>query len=316
VVRTSPAGPSELHVRSSRTLLLFILTAILSIEIVGYRHYRSDMAAWRAVQQSLVSLHSALEREPAARLAMTIASARAAVDAFAAAAHRFPRDHRARLQAAQHGLQYLAIAAEGAHSIRNWEAMSVYSDVTKLLPRGCDGDHLAFSPALISEAFAVAGSYFIREAISATTQKERSNWQQGFYPPLDLARETAACQRVERATLRLAVDRRKAGDPAHIAKWKYHIEISNPTGCLITPYSDDQVIPVPHSEVYRFHLDANRRARLEKVFCNPDKPADAIAVSINGQSYDPVWLLDDSGINYATQLVPRSPLAITPDGSP
>jgi len=303
-------------VHSGRILLLLALAAIVSIEVVGYRHYQSDMAAWRVVQQSLGNLHAALEREPAARLAIPIASAHATVSAFAASAHRFPRDHRARLEAAQHGLQYLAIAAKGAQSIRSWEAMSAYAEVTKLLPRGCDGDHLAFSPAVISEAFAVAGSYFIREAISATTQKEHNNWQQGFYPPLDLPRETAACQRLERATLRVAADMSKASEPVHIAKWRYHIEISNPTGCLMTPYSDDQVIPVPHSEVYRFHLDANRRARLEKVFCNNGKPAEAIAVSINGQSYDPVWLLDDSGINYATQLVPRSPLAITPDGRP
>jgi hypothetical protein len=303
-------------VHSGRILLLITLTAIASVEVVGYRHYRSDMAAWGVVQQSLASLHSALEREPAARLAMPIASARAAVAAFTSSAHRFPRDHGTRLQVAQHGLQYLAIAANGAQSIRTWEAMSAYSDVTKLLPRGCDGDHLAFSPALISEAFAVAGSYFIREAISAATQNEHNNWQEGFYAPLDLPRETAACQRLQRATLRVAAGMGKAGDPAHIAKWRYHIEISNPTGCLMTPYSDDQVIPVPHSEAYQFHLDANRQARLEKVFCNPDKPADAIAVSINGQNYDPVWLLDDSGINYGTQLVPRTPLAITPDGRP
>jgi len=48
-------------------------------------------------------------------------------------------------------------------------------------------------------------------------------------------------------------------------------------------------------------------------------------VAHSGQPYqanppDPlsltVWLLDDSGINYATQLVSRSPLAITPDGRP
>jgi hypothetical protein len=303
-------------VHSGRILLLLTLTATASVEVVGYRHYRSDMAAWGVVQQSLLSLHSALEREPAARLAMPIASARAAVAAFTSSRHRFPRDHQTRLQAAQHGLQYLAIAENGAQSIRTWEAMSSYSDVTKLLPRGCDGDHLAFSPALISEAFAVAGSYFIREAISAATQNERNNWQQGFYPPLDLPKETAACQRLERATLRVAADVGKASDPVHMAKWRYHIEISNPSGCLLTPYSDDQVIPVPHSEVYRFHLDANRKARLEKVFCNTGKPGETIAVSINGQSYDPVWLLDDSGINYATQLVPRTPLAITPDSRP
>jgi hypothetical protein len=301
-------------VHSGRILLPLVLAAIVCAEAIGYRHYRSDMAAWHVVQQSLASLHSALEREPASRTTAPLASARAAVHAFAASPHRFPRDHHVRLQAAERGLNYLAIAAEGAERIRNWEAMSAYSDVTKLLPRGCDGDRLAFSPALISEAFAVAGSYFIKEATSATTQSERNNWQQGFYPPLDLARETEACQRLGRATLRVAAEISKAGGAAHLAKWRYHVEISNPSGCLMTPYSDDQVIPIPHSEVYRFHLDANRKARLEKVFCNTDKPGDAISVSINGQSYDPVWLLDDSGINYATQLVPRSPLAITPDG--
>ena len=93
------------------------------------------------------------------------------------------------------------------------------------------------------------------------------------------------------------------------------IEISNPTGCLMTPYSDDQVIPIPHSQIYRFHLDVQRQARLENVFCNADKPGDAIAVSINGQNYDTVWFLDESGINYATQLVPRAPLAMTPSAA-
>lgn len=274
------------------------------------------MAAWRVVQKSLANLRFALEREPANRLAGPVASAQAAVESFAAAAHRFPRDHHGRLEAAERGLRYLEIAAEGSRSVRNWAAMSGYSDVTKLLPRGCDGDHLAFSPALITEAFAVAGSYFIKEATSAETETERSNWQQGFYPPLDLEKETAACQRLDRATLRVAADMSKAAGTAHLAKWKYHIEISNPSGCLMTPYSDDQVIPIPHSQVYRFHLDANRRARLEKVFCNSDKPGEAIAITVNGQSYDPVWLIDDSGINYATQLVPRPPLAITPDSTP
>jgi len=301
-------------VYSRRILVLLSLAAIVSAEVIGYRHYKSDMAAWRVVQQALGNLHSALERAPAARIATPIASARAAVDAFAASAHRFPRDHRVRLQAAERGLHYLGLAADGAKSIRNWEAMTAYSDVTKLLPRGCDGDHLAFSPALISEAFAVAGSYFIREATSATSQQERNNWQQGFYSPLDLPKETAACRRLDGATIRVAAEISRASAPAHIAKWRYHIDISNPAGCLMTPYSDDQVIPVPHSEIYRFHLDANRRARLEKVFCNPAKPGDAIAVRINGQSYDPVWLLDDSGINYTTQLVPGSPLAITREG--
>jgi hypothetical protein len=301
---------------SGRILLLCLLVAMSAAEVIGYRHYRSDMADWRAVQQSLASLHSGLERQPADKLAAQIAAGRAAVEAFAAANHRFPRDHVERVQAAERGLRYLAIAADGARTIRNWEAVSAYADVTKLLPRGCDGDHLAFSPALVSEAFAVAGSYFIKEAVSGATQQERNNWQQGFYPPLDLDKETAECRRLQKTTLRVAADLRKAADPAHLTMWKYHIEISNPTGCLMTPYSDGEIIPIPHSQVYKFHLDASRKARLEQVFCNTRKPEDAIAVTVNGQNYDPVWLLDESGVNYAAQLAPRPPLAISPDRGP
>jgi hypothetical protein len=183
----------ETIVHLGRILLVFLLVATIAAEVVGYRQYQSDMNEWRVVEQSLGNLRSVLEREPAARLAGPIARTRSAVDTFAAVAHRFPRDHSARLQAAERGLEFLAIAGDNAQSIRSWEAMSAYPDVTKLLPRGCDGDHLAFSPALISEAFGVAGSYFIKEAINGATQQERSNWQQGFYPPLDLAKETALC---------------------------------------------------------------------------------------------------------------------------
>ena len=297
-----------------RILLVFLLVATIAVEVIGYRRYQSDMIAWRVVEQSLGNLHSVLEREPAARLAVPIARARAAVQTFTASAHRFPRDHTARLQAAERGLEFLAIAGDSAQSIRSWEAMSAYPDVTKLLPRGCDGDHLAFSPALISEAFGVAGLYFIKEAINGATQQERNNWQQGFYSPLDLAKENALCQRVDQAIIRVA-DVSKAGVPGHSAQWKYRIEVSNPTGCLMTLSSDDQIIPIPQTKVFRFRLNANRKARLEKVFCDSKKPAEAIAVTVNGKSFDPVWLLDDSGINYATQLAPTLPLAISPDAT-
>jgi hypothetical protein len=302
----------ETIVHLGRILLLFLLAATIAVEVIGYRRYQSDMIAWRVVEQSLGNLHSVLEREPAARLAMPIARARSAVGTFAAAAHRFPRDHSARLQAAERGLEYLGIAGDGAQDIRSWEAMSAYPDVTKLLPRGCDGDHLAFSPALIGEAFGVAGSYFIKEAINGATQQERNNWQRGFYPPLDVAKETALCQRMDQAIVRVA-DVSKAGGSGRSTQWKYRIEVSNPTGCLMTLYSDDQILPIPHTQVFRFHLNANRKARLEKVFCDSKKPAEAIAVTVNGKGFDPVWLLDETGINYATQLAPTPPLAISPD---
>jgi hypothetical protein len=302
----------EAPVHSGRVFITLVLTIVVAVEAIGYRHYRSDMAAWRAVEQSLGQLRAALEHAPAVKLAPQIGSARDAINGFTASPHRFPRDRRARLEAADRGLQYLDLAANGVRNIRNWEAMAAYSEVTKLLPRGCDGDHVAFSPALISEAFGVAGSYFIKEATSGATDKERFNWQQGFYPPLDLPRENAACQLINRATARLVADTGKSNGPRRIPQWKYEIDVSNPTGCLMTPYSDDRAIPIPHSQIYHFHLDAQRQAHLEQVFCNADKPGDAIKVSINGQSYHALWRLDESGINYATQLAPRAPLAMSP----
>lgn len=299
---------------SSRVFLALILVAIMAVEVIGYRRYRSDMAAWLAVQPALARLHSDLQREPAARLTVQIAAARALVEGFTPSSPRFPHDHRARLQAAGRGLEYLDIAADGAQGIRNWESMAAYSDVTRLLPRGCDGDHLAFSPALISQAFAVAGSSFIGEAASEAADKDRNNRQPGFYRPLDLAKETAACQKLDRAALRVPADMNQETEAAHSTRWKYRIDISNPTGCLMTPYADDQVIPIPHSQIYRFHLDVARKARLEKVFCDGGKPGEAVAVRVNGQSYDPVWQLDESGINYVTQFVPKALLAMSPEG--
>ncbi len=84
----------------------------------------------------------------------------------------------------------------------------------------------------------------------------------------------------------------------------------------MTPYSDDQALPIPHSQIYAFHLDATREARLDKVFCDSGKPEAAIAIRVNGQSYDPVWLIDESGINYATQIVPRAALVMSTEGAP
>lgn len=45
-------------------------------------------------------------------------------------------------------------------------------------------------------------------------------------------------------------------------------------------------------------------------------PEAAIAISVNGHSDDPVWLLDESGINYATRLVPRAALVMSTEGAP
>lgn len=301
---------------SSRVHLAFALIAIIAVDMTGYRRYRSDMSAWRDVQQSLAHLHAELERAPAASLSSEIAAVRSGLDRYAASVHRFPRD-QARLQAAaERGLAYLEIAANGAQDIRTWKSMTAYSDVTRFLPRSCEGGRLAFSPDLISEAFAVAGSSLIKGGAFTTPDGDDDRRQMGFYGPLDLDKETAACRQVERTAPQVAPQGNETADPVHKARWKYHIDVSNPTGCLMTPYSDDQAMPIPHSQIYGFHLDATREARLDKVFCDSGKPEAAIAISVNGQSYEPVWLLDESGINYATQLVPRAALVMSTDGAP
>lgn len=305
--------------RSGRIQLAFALIAIIAVDVTGYRLYRSDMAAWRDVQQSLAQLHAELERAPAESLTSEIDAARAAVDRYAASVRRFPRD-QTRLHAAERGLAYLAIAANGARDIRTWKSMTAYSEVTRFLPRSCEGSRLAFSPDLVSEAFAVAGSSLIKRAALPAASDGGDRPQSGFYPPLDLAKENAACQRVDRTAWRVVPQGRQAADsannPAHRARWKYRIDVSNPSGCLMTPYSDDQAMPIPHSQIYAFHLDAAREARLDKVFCDSGKPEAVIAISVNGQRYAPVWLLDESGINYAAQLVPRAALSISTDGAP
>lgn len=300
---------------SARVYLAFALIALFAVDVTGYRRYRSDMSAWRDVQQSLAELHAELERAPAASLTSEIAAVRSGLDRYAASGHRFPRD-RTRLQAAERGLTYLGIAANGARGIRTWKSMTAYSEVTRFLPRTCEGGRLAFSPDLVSEAFAVAGSSLIKGDALTTPTDDVDHVQMGFYGPLDLAKETAACRQSERTAPQVAPQGNQTADAVHKSRWKYRIDVSNPTGCLMTPYSDDQALPIPHSQIYAFHLDATREARLDKVFCDSGKPEAAIAIRVNGQSYDPVWLIDESGINYATQIVPRAALVMSTEGAP
>ena len=300
---------------SSRVHLVFALIAIIAVDVTGYRRYRSDMSAWQEVQQSLVQLHAELERAPAASLTSEIAAVRSGLDRYAASVHRFPRD-RTRLLAAERGVAYLEIAATGARDIRTWKSMTAYSEVTRFLPRSCEGGRLAFSPDLIGEAFAVAGSSLIKGGAPTTPTDDGEHRQMGFYGPLDLTKETAVCREGERTAPQGAPQANQPRDSVHKSRWKYQIDVLNPTGCLMTPYSDDQALPIPHSQIYAFHLVATREARLDKVFCDSGKPEAAIAIRVNGQSYDPVWLLDETGINYATQLVPRAALVMSTDGAP
>ena len=48
---------------------------------------------------------------------------------------------------------------------------------------------------------------------------------------------------------------------------------------------------LPHSQVYRFRVNANRKVRLEKVFCDAQKPGDAIAVTVKGKARR--WVADE-----------------------
>jgi hypothetical protein len=293
---------------SRRILVTATVIAIVALAAAGIRQYRTDMAAWREVERSLDHLEDRLEREPAKNLSAEIAEAHAAIAEFQASPHHFPRNHGAKVQIAERGLHDLAIAANRAREIQGWESMAAYPEVTRFLARGCEGDHLVFSRVAISEAFAVAGSALIKDAASEKTEPT-SGRQEGFYRPLNLDKETAACRQVERVAFRAAVEERPATQIRRDGRGKYQIDISNPRGCLMTAYVNDQILPIPHDSIYSVHLKATREARLEKVFCDSAKPEDAIVVRINGQGYDPVWLLGESGLDYRTQLVPSAPVA-------
>ena len=118
----------------------------MAVEVTGYRRYRSDMAAWLAVQPSLARLHSELQREPARELTVQIAAAPLPPRRLHACVSIDFRANRARLRPPNVALAYLEIAADGAQDIRTWKSMTAYSEVTRFCRAAAREDAWRFLP--------------------------------------------------------------------------------------------------------------------------------------------------------------------------
>lgn len=296
----------------SRVLVISTLAAIL-LGGVGCYEYYSDMAAWNQVQQSLTRLTSGIRFEPIITLRSKIADTDAAIRTYQSSFHIFPAGHEERLELGIRGLQYLGIAIDNAEGVDSWNDMSKYPEVTKFVPRTCDGDELVFPKEAIKNAFAMMGSSLIKEAAGEAEEKEIQTRTIGFYPALDFAKETRACKERHDAAGKIFDEKKKEAYAVHQAKWKYHIDVLNPSMCLINAYTDGQ--EAAPSLATHFHLDANKEAHLDGVFCSDKSPDQLISVTIDGARFEPNWE-SDGGVGYSAVLVSGAhdvePTAVTP----
>ena len=210
----------------SRLPTVFVLAA-LSLGALGYYEYSSDMAAWNQVQQSLTRLTSGIQFEPIITLRSKIADTDAAIKTYQSAFHVFPKGHEARLALGMRGIQYLAIAIDNAKDIDSWNDMSKYPDVTKFVRRTCDGAHLEeFSKETIKDAFALAGSFLVKEAAGQASEGEVQAGTRGFYPVLDFVKETRECKENHYEAVKIIPD--KKNQKAHATQADNSNKMPNP----------------------------------------------------------------------------------------
>lgn len=267
--------------------------------------YFADLKAWQQVEQSITRLSSGVKFEPIITLRSKMADSDAAIKTYESGHHLFPLGHKERLEGVKKGIRYLDIAVAGAKEIDGWKDMATnYAEVTRFVPRVCSKGTLVFDKDLARLGFGLGGSYLIREFVQEVSDDERKHWREGLYPPIDLARETADCQKQHADALRKAADAEKAVAAAHQAKWKYHIDVENKHNCLVGAIADGQRV-ISQVIRARLHLDANREAFLLEVWCDGDRdPADAIKVRINGSEHELHWLRAVTDASYFAQLVP------------
>lgn len=252
------------------------------------------MKAWNQVQQSLARLSSGIQFEPVIMLRSKMADADAAIKGFESDFRIFPADKKERVDAGKRGIRYLDIALNDAKGINRWEDMAHYAEVTRWIPRSCAGDKLtAFSRETVKETFAISGSYLIRKAAGEVTDKGWEDVAEGaFFSTLELSKETAECQQQYASAMKKAEEEKKAtakkADEEKKAA-KYHIDVYNPENCLMTAYADGKQVFHGFDPGSRFHLDANKEARLSEVSCQ-DNPANSIRVKINGHDYVLNWV--------------------------
>ena len=170
--------------------------------------------------------------------------------------------------------------------------MRKYPDVSRLVPRTCSRGFLHADPAAVSAAFAVSGTYLIRDA--AGEDSSGKPWAQGTIPVLNFAKESSECtdkfsgEVAEQKTVqaREATEKR-AADAAAYAKWKYHVELSNPKQCLVEVIADENKFDKSKDTVgekVQFNVNSSLKFQAD---CDPHKSE--ISVTVNGIPKELVW---------------------------
>jgi hypothetical protein len=272
-----------------RVIGVVFAAAILSAALWCYREYTSEVTSLNTARQALIRVDSGVQYHSVMNLRSKIADADAAVTTFRLHRHVFLRSYQ--LDSAKRGLTYLDIALDDAKAIRDWRDMDAYLDVTAFAafgPRVCSEGHLLFWPAMVVQPFMEIGRDLVRKAVGESPLLAPN----GAVPVLDYAKESAACVQAQEVEIREA-DARKAADEARKqadeAKWKYHVQISNPDGCGFAPYQDGN--RGPRSNAIAFYFHANDSVGLVDAVCvhGERNPASHLAVTINGKRIDVDW---------------------------
>lgn len=270
-----------------RAMAVIFAAAILSAALWCYREYSSEVTSLSTARQALIRVDSGVQYESVINLRSKIADADAAVTTFELGRHLFLRGAAERMDGAKRGLAYIDIAIDDAKEIRGWSDMEGYTDVTTWVPRTCVDGELVFVPAIVVQPFMEIGRDLVRKALGESPLLTPN----GVVPVLDYAKESAACAEAQEVEVRAADARKQAVE----AKWKYHIQISNPEGCGFAPYQDGDRGPQTFATAFYFH--ANDSVGIVDAVClqGERNPASHhVAVTINGKRTDVDWHNQDN----------------------
>jgi hypothetical protein len=276
-----------------RAIAGIFAAAILLAALWCYREYTSEVTSLSTARQALIRVDSGVQYDSVINLRSKIADADAAVTTFELGRHLFGGD-AAKMEVAKRGLAYIDIAIDDAKEIRDWSDMERYTDVTTWVPRTCADGQLAFWPALVVQPFLGIGHDLVRQTVGEPALLP----SKPPVAPLNYSKESTDCVHIKETQARETAAESAAKAQLALqqeAKWKYHVQISNPDGCGFAPYQDGDRGPQTHATAFYFH--ANDSVGLVDAVCvhGERNPASHhLAVTINGKRIDVDWRNQDN----------------------
>lgn len=275
--------------RPSRLFLVLFAAAILSGALWCYREYTSEVTSLSTARQALIRVDSGVQYDSVINLRSKIADADAAVTTFELGRHLFFRDARAQMDVAKRGLAYIDIAIDDAKEIGGWSDMERYTDVTTWVPRTCVDGELVFAPAMVVEPFLGIGHDLVRQVVGEAALLP----SKPPTAPLNYSKESTDCVHIKETQAREAAAESAAKAQLALqqeAKWKYHVQISNPDGCGFAPYQDGDRGPRTYATAFYFH--ANDSVGLVDAVCvhgDRNPASHHLAVTVDGKRIDADW---------------------------